>query len=142
MIYARGNGDTRFVTGAHTAAGEPIIVGFRDGQLMTMTPKHNTTKTGTDRVVIDAGESDLLYVRDKETLTKVRVSDRRGGQQSPSRPQREPRRGISNVLNRDQIVNDTELEPGGTLYSRRYSPGTTPRKPSFLDKIGPGPAAH
>jgi hypothetical protein len=76
FVYPRQGGAVNVIIDATTAKGEPIIVGLRDGEIRTITPKHNMdAEAGADRVlgeVVRANEAgDRIYARDKNTLDEL-----------------------------------------------------------------------
>lgn len=79
MIEHR-EGGLNIVLDATTAREEPIIVGIRDGQLRTVTPRHDRAdgQSGRERVLQDVARAldapGKVYARNAEALAEARAS--------------------------------------------------------------------
>lgn len=80
FVFKHKDGGLNLVLDAQTAKGEPIIVGIREGQLRTITPKNDIEGglTGRERMLALVAnaldESGRVYAKNKEALTEARAS--------------------------------------------------------------------
>ena len=75
VIYLRpGGNETNLVIEAMTKAGEPILIGLREGTIRTITPKNNAQdKSGAQRLAEEINRSQVIYARDKKALDNARA---------------------------------------------------------------------
>lgn len=115
-VMPHRQGGLNVVLDAQTEAGDPIVVGIRDGALRTITPRHTRGQdSGTDRMLGDVMSAlergDRVYVRDEKARDDLlRLPQERQGNASQVQLTKSGvgqlrRRGLGrNVLNRDDIV--------------------------------------
>ncbi len=127
IIYTRKNNDTNAVIEVVTKSGEPILVGMRDGEIRTITPKNHGERDGSARLAEEIGRSQVIYARDKKALDESRALDRRSGQRLPH--ERNARgQGLSKkiLFKADIVKKYGRVDDGSPLFSREK-----PAKPEY-----------
>lgn len=104
-IYPHRDGGVNVVVDASTERGEPIIVGVRDGRVVTITPQHdNDVLTGNGRLfrkLADAiSGTGKVYVRNKNALTEIRAAQA----QSPNNLDGRGKKAKAKILSQEDLV--------------------------------------
>jgi hypothetical protein len=68
-------GEKTILVEAETKAGEPILVGIRNGEIKTITPKnHSPHKAGSERLSEEIGKGQVIYARNRKALDAAKAS--------------------------------------------------------------------
>lgn len=125
VIYERPKGDEiTLVIEAMTKSGEPILIGLRDGQIKTITPKHNQRdKSGAQRLAEEINRGQVIYARNKKALDNARAD--LGNRTATNISYNRPRRGQGSrkklVFEGDLVNSHKELPIGASMLFSKQS---------------------